>query len=67
MGLLGEHRPACRPDLRLVPHVSPGEEHGRVGVSLPASPCSQFGAYLVSFFMGDKEGIDLFVQVPLVQ
>ena len=49
------------------PRISPGEEYGRIGISVPASPCSQLGSYLVSFFMGDKEGIDLFVQVPLVQ
>lgn len=45
------------------PTVSPGEEYGQVGICLPASSCSQLGAYLASSFMGDKEG--MFVQVSL--
>ena len=47
--------------------VSPGEEYGQVGICLLANLCSQLRAYLVSSFLGDKEEIVLFVQVPPVQ
>ena len=67
-GLLGENGPDAGQTLGYSTPLHPlGEGYGRVGIGLPARPCSQLGANLVPSFMGDKARIDLFVQVQPVQ
>lgn len=67
-GLLGENGPDAGRTLGYSTPLCPlGKEYSRVGISLPASPCSQLGADLVPSFVGDKARIDLFVQVQPVQ
>ena len=67
-GLLGENGPDAGQTRGYSTALHPpGEEYNQVGISLPASPCSQLGASLVPSFVGDKARTDLFVQVQPVQ